>query len=161
MKKHLIYTTNYDYYKDNAIENLQENDIEPTQENIDNEIYFLMCEYLQNEKDNLDINIDIIAIADIGLWNGRVKGYKLFNNLNQIFNVSADYNDYYVEGCTLKATCVHHDGVNYVDFYVIDLNKNGAQDFLNDIYYQRKISKSRFYKYCKSAGKIVKKIYGF
>lgn len=161
MKKHLIYTTNYNYYKDNAIENLQENDIEPTQENIDNEIYFLMCEYLQNEKDNLDINIDIIAIADIGLWNGRVKGYKLFNNLNQIFNCMQDYNEFYVEGSTLKATVHHHDGTNFINFYVIDMDKNGVQDFLDDIYYQRKISKSRFYKYCKSAGKLVKKIYGF
>lgn len=161
MKKHLIYTDDYSYYKGIAIENLQDNDIEVSQENINDEIYFLMDEYLQNEKDNLNYPTDIIAIADIGLWNGRVKGYKLLKNLNQIFDIGADYNDFYVEGVTLKATCIHHDGTNYISFYVIDLSKNGVQEFLDDIYYQRKINKSRFYKYCKSAGKLVKKIYGF
>lgn len=159
MKKHLIYTNDYSYYKDIAIESLQEDNTELTQENIYNESYFLMDVYLQDEKCNLDYNVDIIAIADIGLWNGRVKGYKLLKNLNQIFDVAEDYNEYYVEGVTLKADCIHHDGVNHINFYVINLNKNGVQDFLDDIYYQREISKSRFYKYCKSAGKLVKQIY--
>ena len=161
MKKHLIYTNDYSYYRDIAIEELQYNNIEVSQENIDDETYFLMDEYLQNEKDNLNYSTDIIAIADIGLWNKRVKGYKLLKNLNQIFDITEDYNRYYVEGVTLKADCIHHDGTNHVSFYVIDLSKNGVQDFLDDIYYQRKISKSRFYKCCKSVGKLVKKIYGF
>ena len=161
MKKHLIYTNDYSYYKDIAIESLQEDNAELTQENIYNEAYFLMDVYLQDEKCNLDYNIDIIAIGDIGLWNGRVKGYRLLKNINQIFDIAEDYNRYYVEGVTLKADCIHHDGTNHVSFYVIDMDKNGVQDFLDDIYYQRKISKSRFYKYCKSAGKLVKKIYGF
>lgn len=161
MKKHIIFTDDYGYYKESAIENLKANKIELTEKNINDEIYMLMDMYLQDETDNLNYPTNIIAIADIGLWNGRVKGYKLFNNLNQIFNCMQDYNEFYVEGSTLKATVHHHDGTNFINFYVIDMDKNGVQDFLDDIYYQRKISKSRFYKYCKSAGKLVKKIYGF
>ena len=40
-------------------------------------------------------------------------------------------------------------------------NLNGADDFLHDLVNGVEISKSRFYKYCKSAGKLVKEVYGF
>lgn len=158
--KHCIFTDDYNTYRQWAIDNLKENSIEPTDTNIADEIYDLMSFVLEDEKDILDYKADIIAIADLGLWNGRVKGYRLFNNLNEIFNCMQDSNDFYLEGVTLKATCYHHDGVNYIKFYIFNRDLAGSDDFLNDIYYNRPISKSRFYKYCKSAGKIVRKIYG-
>lgn len=117
--------------------------------------------YLEDERMNLDIPVCIIGIADLGLWNGRCSGYKIYHNLKDILYSDCDYVKWYVEGLTLKGELHHHDGTNYVTYYVFNQNLKGADKFLEDIYNNQPISKSRLYHYCKSAGKLVKEVYGF
>lgn len=158
--KHFIWSSDIDL--DDYRDFLAEAYPEVTDENEKYQIaYDLNDLSLQDEKTNLDVACKIIGIADIGRWNGRKTGYRLYDNLNEIFNVDCDMATWYVENQTLKADMIHHDGSNYVKYYVFNEDLKGADDFLEDLYQGNKISKSRFYKYCKSAGKVVKNIYGF
>ena len=74
-------------------------------------------QYLYDERDNLYIPLsnNVIALADLGLWNGRKSGYKILGkNVNCIFDISEDENHYYADGRNIRAKCVHHDGTNYI-----------------------------------------------
>lgn len=162
MKKHIIWTNQVDV---NDYEGyLQEYYPEVKDET---EKYELCCQinddHLDDERINLNIKCPIIGIADLGLWNGRFTGVKLFDNLKDIFYVSeiCSILEWYVEGVTLKGRMAHHDGTNYIKYYKFMKHLDGADDFINDIINGVEISKSRFYKYCKSAGRIVKEVYGF
>lgn len=167
MKQHIIFDDTYEgyskeekYIKNNWQEfNLTE---PPDAETIENIIYDNIAAWYDAELMNLDKPVTLLALADLGLWNGRKKGYRIFDNLNDCLNYCrCDSIKVYVEGVTLKAELYHHDGTNYISFYIFDDNSDAAEKFLDDFCRGKKISKSRFYKYCKSAGKLVKKIYGF
>jgi len=43
---------------------------------------------------NIEIDNDIVVIADLGLWNGRIKGYKILNSPISILT-DIEYNDYF------------------------------------------------------------------
>jgi hypothetical protein len=116
---------------------------------------------LDDERINLDIPVCIIGIADVGRWNGRVQGYQIYDNLKDILYTNAPLAKWCVEGDTLKAKMVHHDGTNYIEYYAFQSHLNGSDKFLSDILEEKEISRSRFYRYCKSAGKLVKKVYGW
>lgn len=107
------------------------------------------------------MHLPVLAIADIGRWNGRVQGYKVFKNLKEILYTECDGAEWYVEGNTLKGTLWDHDGTTYVKYYQFNEELPGAERFLEDIANGKNITKSRLYHYCKSAGKLVKKVYGW
>jgi hypothetical protein len=61
------------------------------------------------------ITTGIIALANLGRWNGRCKGYKEYDNLQDIAYTSCDYERIYVD--RYKNLCkkeTHHDGNNYI-----------------------------------------------
>ena len=118
------------------------------------------CENLEDERRNLDYHHPIIGIADLGLWNGRRQAVGLFKNLKDILTTNCDEAEWFVEGNTLKGTMWHHDGTNYVSYYLFRDDLPGADKFVEDLKDGVKVSKSRMYKYCKSAGKVVREIYG-
>lgn len=62
----------------------------------------------------MDENMDIIAIADIGAWDGRKRDYKRISTLGGIFNTSCAYNHYFIKDRNVRSRNVHHNGVNYV-----------------------------------------------
>lgn len=159
-KKHLIWSSEFEVedFKDYLEEYHPEVKDEYEQYRLCAELNDI---YLDDERMNLDIPCDIIGIADIGRWNGRFTGVQVVDNLNKILYTDCEIAKWYVEGTTLKATMSHHDGTNYVKYYKFMKNLAGAEDFISDLINNVEISKSRFYKYCKSAGKIVKKVYGF
>lgn len=75
--------------------------------------------YYYDEVDNLNrpLSNNIIALADLGLWDGRKTGFKILgNNLKCIFQISEDRNCYYADGRNVRAKCIHHDGTNYILF---------------------------------------------
>lgn len=111
------------------------------------EIYQYMIEtngfYLDDERMNLDIELStrIIAIADLGLWNGRFSGYKELNsqNISDCLNGfdSCEYHEWYVdEQGDLRCTAVHHDGTNYILYraYRDDATDEQIEEFLEKIY---------------------------
>lgn len=118
-------------------------------------------ELLEDERRNLDYDHPVLAIADIGRWNGRRQGYKVFDNLKDILYTESDGAEWYVEGMTLKGTLWDHDGTTYVKYYLFNDELPGAEKFMDDIARGVNITKSRLYHYCKSAGKVVRDIYGF
>lgn len=71
---------------------------------------------------------EIVVIADLGLWNGRVSGVKETGkyNLNVILEPHGDIDDFevYVEDGEVRGNGYHHDGTNHYIFReVIDREK--------------------------------------
>jgi len=115
------------------------------------------------EKLNLDIQLDddVLAIADLGLWNGRTSGYKLLgNNLNEILNVNGDVIEIYAENRNIRAKAGHHDGTNYILFRKIRDGRD-IEKLLARIYENKPISPSLLNYYTESLYPEVKSIYGW
>ena len=168
-ERHLIYSSREDYDENEMRsaykEYLSYNDI--AEEDYD---YFSFVEdeleaRYSDEKDNLSMPCgQIIAIADLGTWKGRISAYKLSNkhNLNAIFAMLGDGYDVeiYVEGNDVKATVTHHDGVNYITFREVRDGRN-IKKLTNKIYYQEPISRQMISAYTKCLGDKVKQVYGW
>ncbi|MDY5433773.1 hypothetical protein, partial [Bacteroides pyogenes] len=76
---------------------------------------------LSDERMNLDKLIDgvVMAFADLGFWNGRRQGYTILgHNINGIFSVSEDENEWYGDGFNIRGSLSHHDGTHYVLYRV-------------------------------------------
>lgn len=91
------------------------------------------------ELDNLDSELQgrVIAIASLGLWNGRKTGYKIMNsNLNSVLDAcGGDYLKVYTDRYDVKSVAVHHDGVNYITYRMLKPNLTEVQidNFLNKL----------------------------
>lgn len=114
--KRLIWTSRPDNLEDMKKAFLEDH---PELDDIeDDALYEINDELLQDERKNLDIELacPILAIANLGLWNGRFPAYKeLGNNIKDCL-----YSDYeptwYVDDQTGDFCCdeAHHDGVNHI-----------------------------------------------
>ena len=92
-------------------------------EQIDYERAAELCdEYRQDEIINLGSanGGEILAIAVLGLWNGRRSGYKTIDKLTDVLEDLPNYDAYirfYVdENGELRGRFSHHDGTNYVTY---------------------------------------------
>lgn len=57
----------------------------------------------------------LIAIADLGRWNGRFSGYKEIKCLSDVMYTNCDYECIYIDGYgNLRKTESHHDGTNSI-----------------------------------------------
>lgn len=76
----------------------------------------LLAEYLEDERANLNIKLNgmIVVIADLGLWYGRRKGYKLITsgNIKDCLSDDCDYITWYCDRYNFRAVAGHHDGIN-------------------------------------------------
>lgn len=170
MKKRIIWSNrdiDFDQWRESLIEYQKENGYENPDDVTDDDVLCFIDEslsnYIDDERMNLDIVTDgrILAIADLGLWNGRRQGYKVLGcNVNNIFNVSEDHNEYYSDGHNIKATCIHHDGTNFIEYRVIREDKN-ITNLLNDILYGKEITRKQLNYYTKSLAPYVHKVYGW
>lgn len=89
------------------------------------------------EKADTQLENDIVAIADLGFWDGRVCGYKTFDDFTNIVSCFEDYNRLKIDrynNLTLEA--VHHDGTNYITFreFKSDLSDTQVDNFLDKLY---------------------------
>ena len=111
------------------------------------ELYERMVEwndsYLDDEYMNLDIHVgeDIIAIADLGRWNGRHMGYKEYHsdNLRNCLEVlsGCEFNEWYVDrDGEFRSTQSHHDGTNYLFYrkWKRDATDEQREELLDIIY---------------------------
>ena len=137
----------------------------------DDEIYeeindFQSMDYDDQYRYNLNKELDgkIIAIANIGLWNGRRSGYKLMGyNLNNILDsFSCDYIKVYADRYNIHSEASHHDGTHYVTFRMIkpNLSDEQVENFLNKLY-NGTHTKRDITKYTSSLVKEVNKVYGW
>lgn len=115
-------------------------------------------------KINLDIPLsgDIIAIADLGLWDGRHTGYKeLGNKLSDIFQTAEDMNTYYCDRYNLRSRNAHHDGTNYILYRMFrpGLGYYEKERF-TDLLYYGKCTDRELRRYTVSLRPEIEKIYG-
>ena len=128
-----------------------------------------LCEdYLDDERANLNIDThsDIIAIADLGLWDGRRMGYKMIGSSNIADCLYTDRGmedvEWYCDAYNFKARMWHHDGVNEILYRA---RKDGISemqwdDFLYKIY-SGKMTKQDIHRYTRSLQPDIAKVYGW
>lgn len=124
--------------------------------------YNLNQEYLDEERLNLNVETKgtIVAIADLGFWNGRIGGYKLFaDNISNIFITECDIAHWFVDSKDLKFVGSHHDGTHYITYREMK-NENKVEEFC-ELIYSGKITDEIIKKYTKSLRPYVKNVYGF
>ena len=174
-KKHIIWSDldlDLDDWRDAYVEFLEDNGLDGDPDD-EYEIYQHMVEtnglYLDDERMNLDIEVSrpIIAIADLGLWNGRFSGYKELNshNIKNCLNGfdSCEYHEWYVdEDKELRCTAVHHDGTNYVLYraYRDDVTDEQIEEFLSKIY-DGTVTEDDLNAVTRKLGDEVAKVYGW
>ncbi len=120
--------------------------------------------YLEDDKDNLNVSLDnyVIALADLGLWNGRKPGYKMLSkNLSSIFDISGDRVKYYDDGRNIRGECVHHDGTNYILYR--KLKSNVSVEQIERILYKNNYSlnSNQISRYTESLRPYVAEVYGW
>lgn len=116
---------------------------------------------LGDERQNLDKKVDgiIIAFADLGLWNGRKKGFQLMgNNVANILRSNYDA-EWFGDTYNIRGVEHHHDGTNYILYRVVK-DKETAQRIANKIY-NDEINEAQFRKMTHSLYPYVAKVYGW
>ena len=152
-------------FEKHARENLEANEVEDiTEDKIQQEVYENIDMFFEDEIGNLDKKLpnNIIAIADMGLWSGRVQGYKVLgNNLNEVVSstIGCDEKEVYCDAYNVRAVGYHHDGRNYVLYRELREDRN-IDNFLEKIYNNETISSSTLNYYTKSLRPYIKDIYG-
>lgn len=164
--RHLIYTTQYDEEEckkgyEEWMEGIGESVSKFT---LDDYIQDTLSQTLQDEYLNLNVECgQIIAIADLGLWDGRHSAYKLNGkgSLNAIFDmVHGDDYEIFVEGNDVKAVVHHHDGTNYITFREVRKDRD-IKKICDMLYNQKEVSNRLISAYTKPLGKLVANIYGW
>ena len=104
----------------------------------EDERYYKMCEInadtLDDERANLNIQLSepILVVADLGLWHGRVPGYREISsgNIRDCLTHFHDYATWYVdEHGDLRCEDIHHDGTNH---YLYRVFKEGVDEEQRD-----------------------------
>lgn len=139
-------------------------EMEQTEENITDEIYFRIDQWFDDERLNLSKKLDgrIIAIASMGLWNGRKSGYKMLgNNLNEVLTstIGCDEKEVYCNAYNVYAQGYHHDGRNHVEFREIREDRN-IDNLLNKLYSNEEVTRREINYYTKSLRPYIKQVYG-
>lgn len=123
--------------------------------------------WFEDEKSNLPKTpLFIVAIADLGLWNGRKTAYAEYKDcsisdlMEHLYGRSIEDVDFYVEGNELKATQYHHDGKNQITYREVT-NINGWQKVKEKLYNQEKVTKEEIQRCTKSLKPYVAKVYGW
>ena len=148
MKEHLIFQSNYF--------------------NDDDTNYEEESQWFNDESTNFNVELDedIIAIASMGLWNGRRMGYKIIGNkLNNILYsfTSCDYIKFNSAGRDIVGMGVHHDGTNTATFrkWRKGISDSVKEKTINAIYEGKENVQELIKKNTRSIYKDVKKIYGW
>ena len=138
-------------------------DIELTDENIEEELEENISMSFDDELELLNKELEgrILAIADVGTWQGRRQGYKILgHNLNEVLasGIGCDEKEVYVGTYGVYAEGYHHDGHNFVEFREIKEYTN--YDLLLDKLYNGTATRTDIRRYTKSLKPYIQKIYG-
>jgi len=110
-------------------------------------------------------NDDIIVIADLGRWNGRVSGYKeiMSGNIQDCLSSDTDYNTWYVDkDGDLRCDAIHHDGTNHYLYrtYKDTATEDDIEDLKDKIYCGR-CSRKDIEAVTERLGDEIGKVYGW
>ena len=119
------------------------------------------------EKDNLNIDTEgrVIAIADLGFWNGRKWGYKVMeNNVNECLYWASECDDIeiYADQYDIRSVQYHHDGHHKILYREMKPKLTDWQrdNFLAKIF-EGKVTRKDIVRYTRSILPYVKKVYGW
>lgn len=171
LKEYTIWTNNpYDIDIDDYDDDFYEWYGNDAEEMTDDEKWECCMDYVYSCRDDEVVNLDIplgaevIAIADLGLWNGRVHGaYRVLGrNVNEIFNVNEEYNRYKCDRYNVRAECTHHDGTNYILFrkFRDGLSEWQKDEFLDKLY-NHEATERTIRRYTESLTPYVSEVYGW
>lgn len=106
---------------------------------------------------------EVVAIADLGRWNGRCSGYKILKSLEEIIYSSCDYEEIYVDSNgDLRKSESHHDGSNGIlyRYWKDGITEEQKENFLNKIY-NGEISQRDITRYTRKAGVAIANAFGW
>lgn len=142
----------------------------PNYPEYDDDLYYLMCEEnndaLEMERVNLNIDLGhkILAIADLGLWDGRHSAYKeIRGNISACLDSDDDYIEWYVdERGDLCADGSHHDGNNHYMYrvYKDGVSERQIENLKSKIYYG-KATRDDITRITRRLGDEIAKVYGW
>ena len=166
--KHIIWS-NYDLDFEDWREDLEEQHPELTEEQRIELMYEINGDYLEDERENLNIQLGnpIIVIGDLGLWNGRRMGYKEIDsgNIRDCLYAGRDdiYSTWYVDKLgDLRCDAVHHDGTNH---YLYRVWKDGVTDAQMDLLraklYRGIATRADITRVTRRLGDDIAQVYGF
>lgn len=128
---HEMYVDAYNCLKENhAYECPEDEDWEPTDNAIWDEVYFLdgcnWDDFESNFGEFFNSNKFLLQ-GFVGRWHGRVRGGFIFDSISEMSEAwrDCDYVEIYDENGHLYIRCSHHDGSNF--FEIRMLNKMGCQ----------------------------------
>lgn len=151
------------------IEDLREQFPDENMEQLRDRMYEINDEYFDDERSNLNCHIgsDIIAIADLGRWNGRFQWHKELksDNLMDCLEVLADceYNEWYVDrDGEFRSTQSHHDSTHYIYYRMwnSDVTEEQKEELLSKIY-NGKATQADIDRVTDKLGMVVAAVYGW
>ena len=136
-----------------------------TEEQIQEECNFLDSTWFDDEKSELArvSEGNVIAIADVGRWNGRVTGYKELNSLEDVLYSSCDYERLYVDSNgDMRKDESHHDGNNSIlyRYWKEGITEQQRENFLNKVY-NGECTRADITRYTRKAGIGIANAYGW
>ena len=164
MEKFTIWSNNLDY--DDWKNDLEELYPDYSDEDRISLMYDINNEYLEDERVNLDIQLDrpILVIADLGLWNGRFSGYKEIGSgrISECLYSNTDYCTWYVDGYgDLRCDAVHHDGTNHYLYRTYKENVSDTQiENLKNKIYEGTVTRRDITRITRRIGDAIAEVYG-
>ena len=164
--RHIIWS-DIDLNLDDWRENLQEDYPELSETELYQKMYDINGEYLDDERANLNIQLSqpIIVIGDLGLWNGRVTGYKMIDsgNIKDCLYSDTDFTEWYVDKYgDLRADAIHHDGTNHYLYRVFkdEVSDTQVENLQNKLSFGT-ATRADITRVTRRLGDDIAKVYGF
>ena len=106
---------------------------------------------------------EIVAIANLGRWNGRYSGYKILKSLSDVLYTSCDDEELYIDtNGDLRKSESHHDGNNSIlyRYWKEGLSDTQKDNFLNKIY-NEECNQKDITRYTRKAGTEIAELFGW
>lgn len=169
MAKHTTIWKSYGMYSLKEMEQAEQDarerleEFEDTTTDVNTAVYEDIDMWFDDETLNLSKHLDgrILAIASMGLWDGRKSGYKILgNNLNEILtsSIGCDEKEVYCDAYNVYAEGYHHDGRNNVEFREIREDRN-IENLLDKVYSGKEVTRREINYYTKSLRSYIMEIY--
>ena len=128
--KHIIYTTENDFTED--FKDYEEaNECTLTEEQKDDLAYIWAVDNFDYEKKNLDYvelkyDTPLIAVANLGRWNGRCVAYKEIDEISDFIDWGGRYDfvEVYADRYNVNAILADHDGTTYATLRQMKPNRS-------------------------------------
>lgn len=168
MKNYFGLFNSCDIYDESVFDDIKESLAEcneiPGTEVPDEWVYNDFYEQLNCERLNLDVETGgyIIALADLGLWDGRRIGYRKFGtNIKDIFDFcSCDDAEWYADKYNVRANLHHHDRTNRLVFRYVE-SEDELEKVCDAIYNGKIKDESGFFRMTKSIRPFIANVYGW